>query len=257
MRHASFMSEAFAETRVSDSAATFAATMPAAYRASFDEAAVAAHAAIASRRGASASHVETWKSFGDGGIVLCVVALDEPGLFARISASLAARGIDIVSADAYCRTRDDGTAEAVDILHVRSVPTSNGLAPIDVPSIGADIEAFLQGDLGLETPLSVQVPAGGGFGTRVRFDKASGSHATVLTVETVDRPGLLLVLTKTLFRAGLSIVGLRAKTEGGEVMDRFELVDGDGAALGPARRLELQVLILEAIEAARGLRTSV
>jgi UTP:GlnB (protein PII) uridylyltransferase len=70
----------------------------------------------------------------------------------------------------------------------------------------------------------------------------------VLTVEATDRPGLLLVVTKAIFRAGLQIVGLRATSEEGRASDRFHLAELDGKPLLQARLLTLQVEILSALE---------
>ena len=70
----------------------------------------------------------------------------------------------------------------------------------------------------------------------------------LLTVEAVDRPGLLLTLTQTLFRAKVQIIGVRASTDDGHAVDRFQLVELDGSALRGERLLELQTAVLTAIE---------
>ena len=70
----------------------------------------------------------------------------------------------------------------------------------------------------------------------------------ILTVEAVDRPGLLLTLTQTLFRARVQIIGVRASTDDGRAVDRFQLVELDGSALRGERLLELQTAVLTAIE---------
>jgi len=70
----------------------------------------------------------------------------------------------------------------------------------------------------------------------------------VLTVEATDRPGLLLVVTKAIFRAQLQILGLRATSEEGRAVDRFHLAELDGKPLVQTRLLLLQVEILSALE---------
>src|SRR5258707_1195884 len=57
--------------------------------------------------------------------------------------------------------------------------------------------------------------------TRVRFDTDADDGCTVLTVEAVDRPGLLLLITRTLFRERVQIVGSHVTTREGRAADRF------------------------------------
>jgi len=70
----------------------------------------------------------------------------------------------------------------------------------------------------------------------------------VLTVVTSDRPGLLLAITRALHRARVQILGSEATTKDGRVVDRFTLVELDGAPLRTSRRGVLQVEVLAAID---------
>jgi [protein-PII] uridylyltransferase len=87
-----------------------------------------------------------------------------------------------------------------------------------------------------------------GASARIRFETDSKDGSTVLTVEAVDRPGLLLAVTQALFHAGLQIVGLRATTEQGCAVDRFHLAEVDGSPLRQERLLTLQTAILGALD---------
>lgn len=221
----------------------FVATMPTEYRTAFSERAHAEHAAIAATRGDRAAIVARWSGDRDGATAVCVVADDAPGLFARIGEALVAHDIDVVSAHAFCRARADGRVEAVDLLWLRREPP---LLPRDLSAIGAMIDGLARGAAGVRPKRSARRDEGGA--TRVRFEQVDG--ATIVTVEAVDRPGILLAMSRTIFLLRLQIVGLHAKSERGRAVDRFRLAELDGGQVSPARLLELQSAILEAVDAA-------
>lgn len=246
-------------------------SMPMEYRAAFDSDATQAHEAIVRRRGDRAVHVEIWRELSDRVVAICVVADDKPGLLSCISAALLAHKIDVVGAHAYCRTRDDGAVEAVDVLWIRRLPGENNLiSPIRARHIAALAEAIekavineVDGVVAVEAPPSSSellrtgetpvvaepTPRNSGVrsSARIRFD-TNEDGATVLTVEAVDRPGLLLAVTQALFRAGFQIIGLRATTEEGSAVDRFTLVQADGTPLRQSHLLGLQPALLAAID---------
>src|SRR5262249_26969158 len=105
-------------------------SMPADYRAAFDAEATRAHAEIVARREGQDVHVEIWRELSERVVAIVVVADDKPGLLSCISAALVTSRIDVVTAHAYCRTRDDGSVEAVDILWIRHLPDAKGLVPL-------------------------------------------------------------------------------------------------------------------------------
>lgn len=221
----------------------FIASMPAEYRASFDDEAQAQHASIVAARGEQASIVSAWRGDRDGATAICVVAGDSPGLFSRISAALVAHDIDVVAAEAYCRARSDGRIEAVDFLWIRREAP---LTARDIAAIGEMIDSLVRGLVRFDAPYRPPRRIGGA--TRIRFEQENGT--TVLTVEAADRPGLLLAMTKTIFVARMQIIGLHAKSERGRAIDRFHVAELDGSAVAQHRLLELQSAILEAIDAA-------
>lgn len=237
-----------------DDLRAYVASMPASYRQAFDEAAIEAHAAIVARRPDGATVVETWRDLPERVVGICVVADDQPGLLAQISAALVAHEIDVVAAHAYCRERPNGYVEAIDFLWIRRAPLPNGIVgrvrPEDITAIAELVDALVDGRTSLEdaTHLGRKRRLGSST-TRVRFETDDERKITVLTVQAVDRPGLLLSVTRTIFRAGHQIVGLRASTDRGRAVDRFEIAEPDGTALGSERLLALQIAILEAVEA--------
>jgi UTP:GlnB (protein PII) uridylyltransferase len=231
----------------------FAASMPASYRATFDDSAIAAHAAIASRRGASATRVEMWRELPERVVAICVVADDRAGLLSRISAALVAHDIDIVAAQAYGRTRSDLGTEAVDLLWIRRLPGASG-APLpirekDVLAIGETLDALVRGRASFEVAVRLaRAIRSAAATTSVRFEDHGKEHGTVLTIHADDRPGLLLIVTRALFREGVQIVGSRISSEGGRAVERFVLAELDGAPLRSSRLLALQTAVLVAIQ---------
>jgi [protein-PII] uridylyltransferase len=237
----------------------FAASMPAAYRAMFDAEAIETHAAIVARRGARVTHVEVWKELPERVVALCVVADDRPGLLSRISAALVAHDMDVVAAQAYGRGRRT-TREAVDFLWVRRFPGPNGTHPPirgrDIERIAESLDALVRGRATFDGAVKfAQAVRASRETTRVRFDPDGEDGCTVLTVEATDRPGLLLLITRTLFRERVQIVGSHVMTKDGRAVDRFRLTELDGAPLRRARLLGLQTAVLAAIEEA-GARTA-
>lgn len=236
----------------SERLSAFVASMPPAYRQSFDLDATRMHAAVVSRRVGRAPHVEIWRELSERVVAICVVADDKPGLLSSISAALVEQRIDVVSADAFCRSRPDGAIEAVDFLWIRRLPSSRGsVAPIRAKDILALATAIEQTSTSLEPTPSQRVrmqPANTGSSARLKFDVDVEQGTTLLTVEAVDRPGLLLAVTQSLFRAGVQIVGLRATTENGCAVDRFQLAEPNGRPLQNARLLELQAAVLGALD---------
>jgi [protein-PII] uridylyltransferase len=232
-----------------DPLSLFLDSMPDRYRQQpFDGLAMRQHAAIVARRAGAPAHAEIWRRLPRGGAVVCVVADDQPGLLSFISAALVVNGLDVEAAQAYTRV----TGEAVDFFWVRR---EGGLpSPVlegDVTRIAGVLRQLVGGERTIDdVAAAVRAdrvrPVGGA--TRVCFDGTNGSGLSVLTVETFDRPGLLLAITRALHRARVQIVASEATTTDGRVVDRFTLVELDGAPLRPGRRGVLQVEVLAAVD---------
>ena len=233
--------------------AEFDLSMPEEYREAFDEESREAHAEIVGRRGAASTHVEIWRELPERVVAICVVADDQPGLFSRIGVALVRERFDVVAAHAFGRQRADGEHEAVDILYIRHLAGRDGVhrpvreRDIDALRDAIDEAANDYGQSGANAIVHEIEPVSAGAVTRVRFD-TDADGATVLTVEAVDRPGLLLAVTAALFRAGIHIVGLRATTESGCAVDTFKLAEADGRPLRKDRTFALQVAILDALD---------
>lgn len=237
-----------------ENASSFHTTMPERYRSAFDSTDAREHAAIVARRGGAVAHVEIWKRLARGVAVLCIVADDRPGLLSLISAALVACEMDVVSAQIYTRiVPQSGKAEAVDLIWVQR--TSNVVRPVlppDAVQIADMLHELITGRATLESMArrrarpSMRPTAGSS--TRVTFDANADEELSVLTVETSDRPGLLLAISQALFRAQVQIIASDAATLKGQVVDRFTIVELDGQPIRAERRGVVQMAVLSAIE---------
>ncbi len=162
-------------------------------------------------------------------------------------------GLDVEGAQAYDAAAE--TREAVDFFWLRR--HGEVMTPIldaDVHRVAETLRALVGGTRTLDEVVAGARPdprADAAFTTNVRFDGTTDAGLTVLTVETTDRPGLLLAITRALFRARIQVVASEATTREGRVLDRFTIVELDGAPLRPNRRGLLQVEVLAAIDSLR------
>ena len=223
--------------------------MPESYRDRFDAPAVAAHAATSyARRGAPAA-LDRFAS-SEGRTAICVVADDRPGLLSSISAALVLSGLDVVDAEAYCRETSDGL-EAVDVFWLEAARKG---APVDdalLDRARRSLVDALEGRLD-ETAVGGRREQRDGpkdaGDTSVRFLERADGGLAVLEIETGNRSGLLHAVTRSLFQSRVQIVRSEVRTVDGRVLDRFFVVEFDGAPIGPQRRLDIQVAVMSAIE---------
>lgn len=229
-------------------------SMPFGYRRLFDEDAQHEHAAIAYRRGEKAIHVEIWRKLPERIVAITVVADDRPGLLSRVSAALVAHDLDVVAAQAFGRTKSSGEKEAVDLVWIRRLAGDDGrihsIRSHDVAHIGETLGALVQGQATFDGAVSLaRALRSAEASTRVRFEKDPHDGATLLLVEAIDRPGLLLIVSRTLFELRVQIVGSHVTTKAGHVLDRFQVTELDGKPVSGARQLEVQTAVLAALRA--------
>jgi [protein-PII] uridylyltransferase len=225
--------------------------MPAQYQDTFDAAATREHAAIVGRRAGAPAHVELWRRLPQGGAIVCVVADDRPGLLSLITASLAASGLDVFSAQAYTRALSNAKdCEAVDFWWLRRQggdPLPIGLA--DVSRVAEVLGGLITGTLRVDAIASREPspPTASRGATRVAFSpKLDAGHA-VLTVEAPDRPGLLLAITVALFRARVQILRSRADTKRSNADDSFTVAELEGTVLSGERRGAVKSAVMVAL----------
>lgn len=154
---------------------------------------------------------------------LLVLTSDHPFLFAAITGTLAAFGMNILRAEAFSNRRGIilDTFQFVDLhrtLELNAEETERLLKALEEAILGkADVARMLQGRLDQPPPgrASYRVE------TRIRFDSAASASSTMLEVVTRDRPGLLYRISNVLSAHGCNIEVVLADTEGPRVMDVF------------------------------------
>jgi UTP:GlnB (protein PII) uridylyltransferase len=236
--------------------AGFAESLPKAYADKYDTDVVVAHASVAFRRGEAPVAVGLFGRAGNG---LCVVANDRPGLLSLISGSLVLCRLDVNHAEVYTRDLGGGPHEAVDLFWVRKLDAAPGakLVQTDAERLEQTLAGYLESQKdprgAVERHISEQASAGpsGTIDATVRFLADAAGGLATLEVETTDRSGLLFSLASALFSQHVQIVESEVRTVDNRVFDRFRLVEFDGTPISSARRLEIQVAILNALEPAR------
>lgn len=230
----------------------FAASMSRVYRNTHGQAEIQEHAGAALRRGDAVANVELLQHTHGAPGVLCVVADDRAGLLATISAAFVLANIDVVDAAAHTRKTSGGRKEAVDLFWVRyadPAKRSSRLVDSDVEEVRRVLFELLEGKLDREVASRrAGKPLAKGSETTVRFVENPDGDLATLEVETDDRSGLLLALSQALFEQKVQIVESEVKTSGARVLDRFKIVELDGRPIQPARRLEIQVAVLSAVQ---------
>jgi [protein-PII] uridylyltransferase len=231
---------------------SFLSSMPAAYRRSFSNEIVAIHARTAATRAAGTAAIASCgehRSFA----ALCIVADDRPGLLWLISIGLTAHQLEVMRAHIYCRRRPDGRTEAVDLFWVRRrASTASGpLTPTEVDALSATVNRLLTVDPPPQAADDDEAPTPSRLSTQVSFVVDSETGAAMLVVETPNRPGLLLSITRALFEENVQIVRAEVATAGAHALDTFYVLELDGGAVTAARRAEIEATARTAVLKAR------
>jgi UTP:GlnB (protein PII) uridylyltransferase len=139
------------------------------------------------------------------------------------------------------------TARACASCHVSCSGSFARISERTVAEIGETLDALVRGNARRDNAVRfARALRAAPAATRVRFEREQG--LVMLTVETRDRPGLLLSLTQALFQERVQIVRSEVSTRDGIVSDRFVLTELDGGPLKPSRLLSLQTAVLGAVE---------
>jgi [protein-PII] uridylyltransferase len=180
---------------------------------------------------------------------LDVVALDTPGLFAKVAGVLALNGGSIVGASAF--TRDDGAA----------VDTFTVVRPSGAPAswwarVEGDLVDAVAGKLALRARVArrarqeqrrlQRLPE---VDTGVHVSSDESGSASVLEVRTQDRVGVLFAIADALAELELDIVVARIQTLGHEVVDVFTVRDGAGHPLDADHASEVELAVGSALDA--------
>jgi len=168
-----------------------------------------------------------------GAAELLVAAPDRRGLFADLTAAVAAEGADVV--DARIFTSDSG--RAFDVFYLQT-PQGEPFADRAPDALRRLEEAVLKAAAGAPPE-----PAESGPPARAReavfeveptvtFDDEASERFNVIEVSGRDRPGLLRDLAHILAEAGLAVASAHIESRGERVVDVFYVADEAGAKIG-------------------------
>jgi len=162
---------------------------------------------------------------------LVVVTQDQTGLFSLIAGTLAAHGVNIISAQ--ISTRADGIA--IDTFQVND-PTGEAVtSPAQWSRTLDALRAVLTGEQSVEALLERRRERLGRAAApqtysrpKIAIDNRLSDVATVIEIKCPDRLGLLYLITRTLAALGMDIVSARIATEIDQALDTFYVHDGKG-----------------------------
>ena len=193
---------------------------------------MAAHLRLVARLESAPVATELFHHPDLGSSDLVVVTPDVPGLFALIAGTLAAHGVNIISAQ--IATRADGVA--IDTFQVND-PT--GEAVTSAAQWGrtlAALAAVLTHEQSVDGLLERRRAGGratppGEARPKIAVDNRLSDEYTVIEVKCPDRLGLLYLITRTLSALDLDIASARIATEIDQALDTFYVLDRKGRRL--------------------------
>lgn len=207
---------------------------------------IAAHFEMAQRL--PENPVQVALRFRDHSYELTVLTRDRPFLFASITGTLAAWGMNILKAEAFA----NAAAIVLDTFRFVDLHRTLELNPpeakrfeqsvVDVLSGGVSLQDLLRGRLRPE----ISPPAKVEIATQIRFEEApspASARCTLMEFITQDRPGLLYQISSTLAELELNIEVALIDTEGQKVIDVFYLTS-HGAKLTPEEQDKIREALL-------------
>ncbi|MBU6399652.1 MAG: [protein-PII] uridylyltransferase [Verrucomicrobia bacterium] len=199
--------------------------------------------------------VVTWHNEPDRGYTAVKICTwDRAGLFSKLTGSLTAAGVNILSAQIF--SRQDGVI--LDTFFVNDARTGALVSSESRDRFERLIATALTGDVNLpdliakqKLPPSVyQSLEGEHLPTVVQFDNNTSDTRTVIDLETEDRVGLLYAVTRALSDLGLDISLAKISTEKGAAIDSFYVNELDGAKVtAPDRLQEIETALRAALSA--------
>jgi len=235
---------------------SFRDSMPSAYRQHQSADDIRTHAQIVWRRGNDPAHVEICNKKVNA-VVACVVTDDRPGLASLIRATIAAHGIDILAAQAYCRNNEKGRAESVQFLWLSPVREggASAVGEVEIANISSSLSALLRGETDLGSVIeraSSAPPSNPPPVVDVVFaEDVDTEGAILLTVDATHSEGLMGTITSVLYAKEVSVLHSDLTTSGCLARARFHVVESDGAPLTQARAREVASAVLDALGPSR------
>lgn len=171
--------------------------------------------------------VESRFDMTTGAIEYTVCTFDKitPGLFSKIAGVLAAKGLQVLSAQ--ISTHQNGVV--IDRFQVRDDDYTGQPPATRTGDVSQTIRRVLLGELSVPELFRTHrrlSPMGRSHAhpapaTDVRFDNDSSDHFTIIEVFAADRQGLLYIITRTLVELGLSVYLSKITTRLDQALDVF------------------------------------
>jgi [protein-PII] uridylyltransferase len=198
---------------------------------------IAAHFAIASELRAEAARVRLAPRRHT--FELTVVTRDRPFLFASLTGTLAAWGMNIVKADAF----SNAAGLVLDTFYFTDPFRTLELNPAERARFEESFLGVLSGQTDLASLLRSRARPQPPrpklrIATEARFDDTASATSTLLELVAQDRPGLLYDASRIIAEAGCNIEVALIDTEGPRAVDVFYLT-AEGRRLDPARQQAL------------------
>jgi [protein-PII] uridylyltransferase len=189
---------------------------------------------------------------GQGASELIVCSADAPGTFAMTCGALAARRINIRSAQIYS-TSGGLAINRFQVTDSREKPLSPELR---LKRLRSDLNRVFLGELTMEELMARHDRRAHRAGppvfvwpTEVKLDNDSSREFTILEVTAVDRPGLLYRIARTLDAEKLNLHLALVTTESYRVVDVFYLTDLEANKIDDIPRVErLRRALIEALD---------
>ena len=177
-------------------------------------------------RGYTTVHVCTW---------------DRTGLFSKITGSLSASGLNILSAEII--TRGDGII--LDTFFVTDAATGSMAKREEREKFEVLLKKILTGEeIDLHELISREKNSvspykffeGERMPTTIRFDNQTSETRTIIQVEAEDKLGLLYAISEVLNELELDIYVAKVSTEKGAAIDSFYVAEEDGSKITELER---------------------
>ena len=213
------------------------ALLPERYQRITAPAAVAMHLKMIESAGSTGCALR-WNS-SSGSTELVVSAPDRHRLFADLAGTLAAHGIEILSAE--LNTREDGIA--IDQFILRQASTGKAIEERQYQKLDQALQRAVAGELAVEELIerwrarnaprkrTNLVPARRRDLPQVVCDNDASPSATLVEVHAVDEPGLAYKIASALAGLDLEIVCARIATERSDALDVFYVTNSEGSKI--------------------------